>query len=94
MHRPNLMDNYIDDYSWAIWRDRYFSQCKNCRWTQRIWRNSFYVVHPVSGWWERANMIFRNRKLRIDYILHKGFVKFVDEADDSFCDDDASVLSI
>ena len=115
------MDKYIDDYSWVIWRDRYFSQCKNCRWTERIWRNSFYVVHPISGWWELSSMScgcryydqlgtrlddgdafltvrsweeFRKRKLRIDYIPHKGFVKFRDEADDSFCDDEASTLRI
>jgi hypothetical protein len=118
--------NDLDDYSWLIWRHRYFSQCKNCRWTHRIWRGSSYVVHPISGWWERAWSVgttllcgcehydqlgtlldeddafltvcnrqeFRNRKLRIDYIVHSGFVKFYDEDDNSFCDDYAPTLGI
>ena len=119
----------VNDYTWLVRRDRYFSQCKNCRWAQHIWRESIYVVHPASGWWERARLHpdfnhtllcgcryydklgtlldqddafltvrswqdFINRKLRIDYIVHKGFVTFYDAGDPSFIDDIAPTLSI
>ena len=43
-------------HSWLIWRDRYFAQCKNCRWPHGNWNGEIYVVHPISGWWEQARL--------------------------------------
>ena len=75
------MDKYNDDYSWLKLRDRYVSECKNCRWRKCEWNGSIYVVHPISGWWEKARLHYEYHASLIcscSYYVAKGDYEGVD----------------
>ena len=35
---------------------KYRVMCKNCRWLEQKWGEKWFLVHPVSGWWEPGRM--------------------------------------
>ena len=45
-----------NEYHQLMRISKYHVMCKNCRWLEQKWGEKWFLVHPVSGWWEPGRM--------------------------------------